>query len=139
MLMKSPYIHCLHYFLAQRETDLKAIPLQLLQTNLENVQYLIIDKYSFVGQSLLGWIDSHCRQATGRTVTTFDGISIILVGDIAQLPPVGDKTLYHSLPKPEKQMQGLLLCHEFKNVVKLTGNQRVQGSDIEQSKFLGHY
>ena len=75
----------------------------------------------------------------GRTVTTFDGISIILVGDIAQLPPVGDKTLYHSLPKPEKQMQGLLLCHEFKNVVKLTGNQRVQGSDIEQSKFLGHY
>ena len=125
--------------LAQRETDLKGIPLQLLQTNLENVQYLIIDKYSFVGQSLLGWIDSHCRHATGRTVTTFDGISIILVGDIAQLPPVGDKTLYHSLPKPEKQMHGLLLCHEFKNVVKLTGNQRVQGSDIEQSKFLGHY
>ena len=88
---------------------------------------------------MLGWIDSHCRQATGRTVTTFDGISIILVGDIAQLPPVGDKTLYHSLPKPEKQMQGLLLCHEFKNVVKLTGNQRVRGSYIEQSKFLGHY
>ena len=109
--------------------------MQLLQTNLENVQYLIIDEYSFVGQSLLGWIDSHCRQATGRTDTTFDGISVILVSDIAQLPPVGDKPLYHSLPKPEKQMQGLLLYHEFKKVVKLTVNQRFQGSDIKQSNF----
>ena len=44
----------------KRNCHLKGIPLQLLQTNLENVQYLIIDKYSFVGQSLLGWIDSHC-------------------------------------------------------------------------------
>lgn len=32
-------------------------------------------------------------------------------------------------------MQGLLLYHEFKKVVKLTVNQRVQGSDIEQSNF----
>ena len=107
----------------KRNCDLKGIPLQVLQTNLENVQYLTIDEYSFVGQSLLGWIDSHCRQATGRTDTTFDGISILLVGDIAQLPPAGDKPLYHSLPKPEKQMQGLLLCHEFKKVVKLTANR----------------
>lgn len=123
----------------KRNCDLKGIPLQVLQTNLENVQYLTIDEYSFVGQSLLGWIDSHCRQATGRTDTTFDGISILLVGDIAQLPPTGDKPLYHSLSKPEKQMQGLLLCHEFKKVVKLTANQRVQGSDIEQSNFAGRY
>ena len=84
---------------------------------------------------MLGWIDSRCRQATGRTDTTFGGISVILVGDIAQLPPVGDKPLYHSLPKTERQMQGLLLYHEFKKVVKLTVNQRVQGSDIEQSNF----
>ena len=84
---------------------------------------------------MLGWIDSRCRQATGRTDTTFGGISVILVGDIAQLPPVGDKPVYHSLPKTERQMQGLLLYHEFKKVVKLTVNQRVQGSDTEQSNF----
>lgn len=84
---------------------------------------------------MLGWIESCCRQATGRTDTTFGGISVILVGDIAQLPPVGDKPLYHSLPKTEKRMQGLLLYHEFNKVVKLTVNQRVQGSTIEQSNF----
>lgn len=109
--------------------------MQQLQTNLENVQYLIIDEYSFVGQSLLGWIDSRCKQATGRTDLTFGGISVILVGDIAQLPPVGDKPLFHSMPKTEKQIQGLLLYREFKKVVKLTVNQRVQGNDIEQSNF----
>ena len=35
----------------------------------------------------------------------------------------------------KSQMQGLLLYHEFKKVVKLTVNQRVQGSDIEESNF----
>lgn len=110
---------------SKRQCDLKGIPLQQLQSNLENVQYLIIDEYSFVAQSLLGWIDNRCRQATGRTDMTFSGISVILVGDIAQLPPVGDKPLFHSMPKIEKQIPGFLLYHEFKKVVKLTVNQRV--------------
>ena len=107
----------------KRQCDLKGKPLQQLQSNLENVQYLIIDEYSFIGQSLLGWIDNCCRQATGQTDMTFGGISIILVGDIAQLPPVVDKPLFHFMPKTEKQIQGFLLYHEFKKVVKLTVNQ----------------
>ena len=60
----------LHAFLklsigSKRLTELKRIALQKLQSNLENVEYLIIDENSLVGQSLLGWIDSRCRQATG--------------------------------------------------------------------------
>ena len=46
---------------SKRHCELKGIPLQQLQNDLENVQYLIIDEYSFVGQSLLGWIDNRCR------------------------------------------------------------------------------
>ena len=38
----------------KRQCDLKGIPLQQLQNNLENVQYLMINEYSFIGQSLLG-------------------------------------------------------------------------------------
>ena len=63
------------------------------------------------------------------------GISVILVSNIAQLPPEGDKPLFHSMPKTEKQIQGFLLYHEFKKIVKLTVNQRVQENDIEQSNF----
>ncbi|CAH3167618.1 unnamed protein product, partial [Pocillopora meandrina] len=59
---------------------LKGIALQQLQTNLQNIQYLIIDEYSFVGQSLFGWIDCRCRQATGLADQAFGGLSVILVG-----------------------------------------------------------
>lgn len=85
----------------KRHSDLKGIALEQLQANLENVKYLIIDEYFLVGQSLLGWIDSRCRQATGQTNKPFGGLSVILVGDIAQLPPVGDKPLFHSNPKTD--------------------------------------
>lgn len=51
----------------KRLNDLKGTALQQLQSNLENVKYLIIDEYSFVAQGLFGWIDSRCRQATGRS------------------------------------------------------------------------
>lgn len=119
----------------KRLGDLKGIPLQQLQNSLESVRYLIIDEYSFVGQSLFAWIDSRCRQATGKENKLFGGISVILVGDIAQLPPVGDKPLFHSMPKTDKQVQGLLMYHQFKTVVALTENQRVKGDNAEQTNF----
>ena len=45
---------------------------------------------------MFGSIDRRCRQATGRMTELFGGISLILVGDVAQLPPVSDKVLFHS-------------------------------------------
>ena len=76
--------------------DLKGPALLQLQEKLAGIRYIIIDEYSVVGQNLFGWIDKRCRQGTGFTDKPFGGISIILVGDIAQLPPVGDKVLYHT-------------------------------------------
>ena len=130
----------LHSFLklpigSKRLMELKGPALQQLQNNLENIEYMIIDEYSFVGQSLLGWIDSRCRQATGRADIPFGGVSVIIVGDIAQLTPVGDKPLYHTMPKSEKQIQGLLMYQQFKQVIRLTVNHRVNGYKISQSLF----
>ena len=39
----------------------------------------------------------------------FGGLSVILVGDIAHLSPAGDKPLFHSLQKSDKQIQGHLI------------------------------
>ena len=130
----------LHSFLklpigSKRLTELKGIALQQLQSNVENLRYLIIDEYSLVGQSLLGWIDSRCRQATGLANQSFGGLSVIVVGDIAQLPPVGDKPLYHSMPKTDKQIQGHLMYQQFNKVVALTVNHRVDGNSSEQHLF----
>lgn len=96
---------------------------------------MIIDEYSFVGQSLFGWIDCRCRQATGLANQAFDGLSVILVGDIAQLSPVGDKPLFHSLLKSDKQIQGHLIYQEFKQVVTLSVNHRVDGKSNDQGCF----
>ena len=77
----------------KRLNDLKRTALLQLQSNLESVKYLIIDEYSFVGQGLFSWIDSRCKQAISKTNILFGGNSVLLFGDIAQLPPVGDKVL----------------------------------------------
>ena len=68
-----------------------------IQERLTWVDYIIIDEYSMLGQASLGWIDRRCRQATGLHEVLFGGKSVILFGDPAQLPPVGDKPLNHQV------------------------------------------
>ena len=86
---------------------------------------------------MLGWIDKRCRQATGIQDQIFGGISFIFFGDPAQLPPVGDKPLYHSMPSGIIAEQGHLAYLMFNKVpvVKLSVNQRVRGKDTAQCIF----
>ena len=115
--------------------ELTAQALLRLQNNLKGIAYIIIDEYSMLGQTMLGWIDRCCRQATGISDEVFGHLSIILFGDPAQLPPVADKPLYHSKPISSIGEQGHLAYLMFTNVIKLSVNQRVQGSNPEQSQF----
>ena len=115
--------------------ELTAQALVRLQNNLKGIAYIIIDEYSMLGQTMLGWIDRRCREATGISDEVFGHLSIILFGDPAQLPPVADKPLYHSKPTSSIGEQGHLAYLMFTNVIKLSVNQRVQGSNPEQSQF----
>ena len=63
-------------------------------------------------------------QATGKNDQLFGGISIILIGDPAQLPPVGDKPLYHSVPSSAVGEQGYCAYYMFNKAVILTENKR---------------
>ena len=111
--------------------DLKGPALLRLQEKLNGVKYIIIDEFSVIGLNLLGWIDKRCRQGTGDSDIPFGGISIILVGDIAQLPPVGDLVLYHKKPKGEVGTMGFCMYRKFTKVVKLTVNERSKGENLE--------
>ena len=88
-----------------------------------------------LGQTTFGWIDRRCKQATGFHDKVLGGKSMILIGDPGQLPPVGDKPLYHSNPSGETREQGYQTYRMFNKVVKLTVNQRVQGESREQKEF----
>ena len=115
--------------------ELKGDALLKLHKRLSGIQYIIIDEYSVVGQKLLGWIDRRCRQATTKNHEPFGGISIILVGDIAQLPPVGDKVLYYKRHDGETDTLAFMMYRKFETVKKLTKNERSTGDGDSQEQF----
>ena len=88
-----------------------------------------------LGQVVFGWIDKRCKQATGYNDKVFAGKSLILTGDLGQLPPVADKPLYHAKPSSTVGEQGFQAYPLFDKLVKLTVNQRVQGMTSEQVSF----
>ena len=119
----------------KRAYELNGDALQRLQAAFENIAYLLIDEFSVIGQSMLGWISKRLKQATGKTQLPFGGISVILIGDIAQLPPVSDKVLYHDNPSNEVSTEGFYVYNLFNCVVLLSINQRVAGINQQQSQF----
>ncbi|XP_044714700.1 PIF1-like helicase domain-containing protein [Hirsutella rhossiliensis] len=61
----------------------------LIKKKLRDVRYLVIDEKSMLGLRQLSWIDKRLRQVfPARAAEFFGGISIILVGDFFQLPPI---------------------------------------------------
>ena len=115
--------------------DLTGQSLCRLQQNLNDIDYIIIDEYSMLGQVTFGWIDKRCKQATGCYDKVFGQKSLILTGDPGQLPPVADKPLYHAKPSNAVGEQGHQAYRMFDKVIKLTVNQRVQGITSDQVLF----
>ena len=98
--------------------DLTGQNLCRLQENLNGIEYIIIDEYSMLGQTLFGWIDQRCKQVSGCYDKVLGGKSFILVGDPDQLPPVADKPLYHAKPSNTVGEQGFHTYRMFDKVVK---------------------
>ena len=84
---------------------------------------------------MLAWINRRCKHATGLETLPFGGISVILCGDIAQLPPISDQVLYHNKPKNDLAVEGYCMYQKFQTVVKLQTNERTKGSNREQENF----
>ena len=118
------------------------------------IRYVIIDEISMVGRRMLGHIDELCRQAKGID-DWFGGMSVILVGDHGQLPPVKDRRVYdwagvmytckgrygQLLRDPPKfQLRGIRAYQQFTLVFFLDTIMRVDASsDAAESAKLASF
>lgn len=83
---------------------------------------------SFFGPKMLLKIDSRLREAIPQKQNfCFGGISLILVGEFAQLPPIMDKPIYASHTSTRN------LLHKFNTIVTLHTIYRQVGDDPIQT------
>ncbi|EFZ04210.2 ATP-dependent DNA helicase PIF1 [Metarhizium robertsii ARSEF 23] len=116
-------------------TDLPPADAAALQSRLRYVKYLVIDEKSILGLQQLARIDSRLRQAfPQRSLEFFGGVSVLLVGDFFQLPPVRQKPLYStSTSLSSLESKGQAAYQLFDRTVFLTTVQRQVGDG--QARF----
>ena len=123
------------------------------EKRLAGVEYIIIDEMSMVGRRAIGHIDYLLTKAKGDNSKTFGGLSIILVGDHGQLPPVKDKRPYdvsgvrHArtgkalVTAPKWQLRGVQRYEEFTDIFFLDKIERIAkgGGDASEIAKLNAF
>ena len=104
--------------------------LHKLQQKFEKNEILIIDEKSMIGQRLFHMLDMRLREIfPHRREVFFGGLSIVLIGDWKQLPPVGDASLYDA---DGKCAAGYNLYSTFTDVVTFSKVER-QSGDLQKN------
>ena len=81
--------------------------LNSLRTKLSHLMLVIIDEVSMVGSNMLLEIHKRLQQIKGVSDdVTFGGVSILAVGDLYQLPPVGQPLLFSPVNDSYAQLYG---------------------------------
>ena len=117
--------------------DLQGDSLQRLQLRLEGKRFLIVDEMSMIGHKMLSSLDNRLRAGTGKEDIPFGGMSVILMGDFGQLPPVGDKPMYVTGNGSVVSDHGHSLYLMFDSVIILEQVMRQAGEDTETIAFRG--
>jgi len=108
-----------------------------LQNKLRQFQYLVLDEKSMIGLRQLAFVDQRLRQAFPQNAHLyFGGMSILLLGDFFQLPPVAEKPLYSNDDNARlrtAELAGRNAYHAFDKTIELKQVVRQQGD--EQASF----
>ncbi|XP_061190194.1 uncharacterized protein LOC133198057 [Saccostrea echinata] len=122
-----------HRKMYQTQQHMSADELNSFRTKYRNLSVVLIDEISMVGNNMLTFINDRLQQLTGRK-QDFGGISIIAVGDLYQLPPVGDKWIFKDLSNPGQSL-AKNLWHEHFHMHELTEIMR-QKDDLRFAEML---
>ena len=104
----------------------------------EGVDYLFIDELSMLGCEMLHNVSRALTGAKGNT-NAFGNMNVIMAGDFAQLPPIGDVRLYKNFNtsalsasttnRAQGKVLGRLLWLSFETVVILHETMRQSGKN----------
>lgn len=120
-------------------TLLSGTRLAVAQQDWKGIHFVIIDEKSMLGCRTLGIVDGRLKQLRPSDLT-LGGFHVSLVGDFAQLPPVGDTPLYappptHTSSAAELARMGSIVYHNFKTSHRLKTVVRQEGNSPEQIQF----
>ena len=97
-----------------------------MQQKFKDIGLLIIDEKSMIGQKIFHMVDMRLREIyPHRREEAFGGLSVILIGDWKQLPPVGDSPLFS---KEGKNTRGHNLYLRFIDVINFSEIERQTGA-----------
>ena len=144
-LLPSPYstLHSLLHLPVAKSSDklepLSETTLKQVQEELKHLVLLVIDEKSFLGAKMFSIISQRMQQIFCQGETPFGGISVLMMGDFAQLSPVSDTPLYSTRKQANIHvMAGLHLFQGFTHTIILTQLQR-QATDVEFKELLHQY
>ena len=106
------------------------------RTLLRNLKLVIIDEMSMIKADMLYQLDFRLKEIMQNINEDFGGVSIILLGDLLQLPPVQGRFIFEQPINPQwhPSYQIEPLWESFKPMF-LTHNHR-QGEDLEYANLL---
>lgn len=115
-----------------------------LRTEFDNVKVLVIDETSMVTSTFLAHISNRLQDITGQTDLPFGGLSVLLLGDMYQLKPIGGRPLYNDVLDRSRLLKrysptcpritGIDLFVQFKLKV-FTQQMRASGDQV-QTAFI---
>ncbi|PPQ75727.1 hypothetical protein CVT25_000613 [Psilocybe cyanescens] len=115
-----------------------------VRTRLTGVEYIFIDEISMLSARDLFAISQRLSQVFNSD-SVFGGVSMILAGDFAQLPPVGNLPFYspsikhtqdsRMRPSDQEATLGKIFWHQFTTVVILKQNMRQKTQSVADSKL----
>ena len=92
---------------------MSADELNTFRIKYRHLKVVIIDEISMLGTRTSNFIDTRLQQLTG-TRAPFCGLSVIAVGDLYQLKPVGDKPVFLNIDEDAKALAPNLWVDHFK-------------------------
>ena len=118
--------------------DLPPTSLIPLQQQFRNIHYLVLNKKSMIGHVYLSQINHQLRQIfPEHRGEYFSKLSILLVSNFCQLPPVGQTALYRELfnKVPELARAGRLAYEAINQTAVLDQVMRQGGDDAKNAAF----